>query len=166
MARRKQKLRSNKPQAALRFSLGQRLEVQIVSFRLCSCEFLKGLDSTRVRKCIFSSRSRSSRSRCQARRPRSKLWPSARKRGVSKDRPTLIDLIKLSKHSKHKSTEKHEKCLHHLCQRHAKALSLDLMQGTQYLAPTLVRNVKFSSFGNTAEMVCRGKKHGGRAAHS
>lgn len=68
--------------------------------------------------------------------------------------------------SKHKSTEKNEKCLHHLCQRHAKALSLDLMQGTQYLAPTLVRNVKFSSFGNTAEMVCRGKKHGERAAHS
>lgn len=71
--------------------------------------------------------------------------------------PADLDLIKLSKHSKHKSTEKNEKCLHHLCQRHAKALSLDLMQGTQYLAPTLVRNVKFSSSGNTAEMVCRGK---------
>ncbi len=41
--------------------------------------------------------------------------------------------------------------------QHAKVLPLDLMQGTQYLAPTLVRNVKFSSFGNTAEMVCREK---------
>ena len=123
-----------------------------------------------VRRCSKSfsmppCRSRSSRSRCQARRPRSKLWPSARKRGVSKDRPTSM---KRWTKDAQKVTKKCLKCLHHshlwesnmrrfshliLCK--APSISHPLWSGTSSSAPL-----------ETQPRWCAEKRHGERAAHS